>query len=126
MTVSLLHLPNNPGACRYHGYFALVSSHEKDCFEALKKYRKREKVEEYFQMAKEDADASKTRVWYADHLMGRMMVQFIALAYEDYLRYRIGKMKAELLGIKKKISAYSTEIFLKLMTLVHTLTGRSQ
>ncbi|MCI9358382.1 MAG: transposase [Lachnospiraceae bacterium] len=84
------------GACRYHGYFALVSNHEKDCFEALKKYRKREKVEEYFQMAKEDADASKTRVWYADHLMGRMMVQFIALAYEDYLRYRIGKMKAEL------------------------------
>jgi len=83
-------------ACRYHGYFALVSNHEKDCFEALKKYRKREKVEEYFQMAKEDADASKPRVWYADHLMGRMMVQFIALAYEDYLRYRIGKMKAEL------------------------------
>jgi len=67
-------------------------------------------------MAKEDADASKPWVWYADHLMGRMMVQFIALAYEDYLRYRIGKMKAELLGVKKKISAYSTEIFLKLMT----------
>ncbi len=82
--------------CRYHGYFALVTNHEKDCFEALKKYRKREKVEEYFQMAKEEADASKPRVWYADHLMGRMMVQFIALAYEDYLRYRIGRMKAEL------------------------------
>lgn len=47
-------------------------------------------------MAKEDADASKPRVWYADHLMGRMMIQFVALAYEDYLRYRIGKMKAEL------------------------------
>lgn len=83
-------------ACRYHGYFALVSNHEKDCFEALKKYRKREKIEEYFQMAKEEADASKPRVWYADHLMGRMMIQFVALAYEDYLRYRIGKMKAEL------------------------------
>lgn len=50
----------------------------------------------YSQMAKEDADASKPRIWYADHLMGQMMVQFIALAYEDYLRYRIGKMKAEL------------------------------
>lgn len=83
-------------ACRHHGYFALVSNHEKDCFEALKKYRKREKIEEYFQMTKEDTDAAKPRVWYADHLMGRMMVQFVALAYEDYLRYRIGKMKAEL------------------------------
>lgn len=83
-------------ACRHHGYFALVSNHEKDCFEALKKYRKREKIEEYFQMTKEDTDAAKPRVWYADHLMGRMMVQFVALAYEDYLRYKIGKMKAEL------------------------------
>jgi len=83
-------------ACKYHGYFALVTNHEKDRFEALKKYRKREKVEEYFQMAKEDADASKLRVWYADHLMGRMIIQFVALAYEDYLRFKIGEMKTEL------------------------------
>lgn len=83
-------------ACKYHGYFTLVSNREKDRFNALKKYRKREKVEEYFQMAKEDVGASRPRLWYADHLMGRMAVQFVALGYEDYLRFMVGKMKAEL------------------------------
>jgi hypothetical protein len=82
-------------ACKYHGYFALVANCEKDRFNALEKYRKREKVEEYFQMAKEDADASRPRVWYADHLMGRMIVQFVALGYEDYLRFKMGQMKVE-------------------------------
>lgn len=48
------------------------------------------------QPLKKGTNAAKPRIWYADHLMGRMMVQFVALAYEDYLRYRIGKMKAEL------------------------------
>lgn len=83
-------------ACRYHGYFALVSNHEKNQFEALKKYRQREKIEEYFQMAKEDAGVTRPRVWYADHLMGRMIIQFTALSYEDYLRFQIGKMKENL------------------------------
>lgn len=95
-------------ACRYHGYFALVSNYEKDKFNALKKYRKREKVEEYFRMAKEDADASKPRVWYADHLMGRMIIQFVSLSYEDYLRFKIGEMKAEL-GIKTGEPGHDTK-----------------
>ena len=82
--------------CKYHGYFALISNHEKDRFNTLEKYRKREKVEEYFKMAREDADASRPRVWYADHLMGKMIVQFVALGYEDYLRFMIGQMKVEL------------------------------
>ena len=83
-------------ACKCYGYFALISNSEKDRFNALEKYRKREKVEEYFQMAKEDADAYRPRVWYADHLMGRLIVQFVALGYEDCLRFKIGQMKVEL------------------------------
>ena len=83
-------------ACKYHGYFALVSNREKDRFNALEKYRKREKVEEYFKMAKGDVDGSRPRVWYADNLMGRMIIQFVALSYEDYLRFKIGQMKVEL------------------------------
>lgn len=47
-------------------------------------------------MAKEDAGASRPRVWYADHLMGRMIIQFAALSYEDYLRFQISRMKKEL------------------------------
>ena len=83
-------------ACKYHGYFALVSNREKDRFNALEKYRQREKVEEYFKMSKEDVGSSKPRVWYTDHLMGRMIIQFVALGYEDWLRFKIGQMKGEL------------------------------
>jgi hypothetical protein len=100
-------------SCKYHGFFALVSNREKDRFNALEKYRKREKVEEYFQMSKNDADASRPRVWYADHLMGRMIVQFVALSYEDYLRFNIGKMKAEL-GKKTGDPKHDTNENLKL------------
>ena len=95
-------------ACRYHGYFALVSNHEKDRFAALRKYRRREKIEEYFQMAKEDAGASRPRVWYADHLMGRMLIQFAALSYEDYLRFQISRMK-ETLGKGTDSAVHSTK-----------------
>jgi hypothetical protein len=83
-------------ASKYHGFFALLSNREKNRFDALEKYRKREKVEEYFRMVKSDADASRPRVWYADNLMGRMIVQFVALGYEDCLRFKIGQMKVEL------------------------------
>jgi hypothetical protein len=100
-------------ACKYHGYFALVSNREKDRFNALVKYRKREKVEEYFQIAKEDADALRPRVWYADHLMGRMIVQFVALGYEDYLRFKIGQMKVEL-GKKTGDPKHDTKEILEL------------
>jgi len=100
-------------ACKYHGYFALVSNREKDRFNALEKYRKREKVEEYFQMLKGDADAARPRVWYADHLMGRMIVQFVALSYEDYLRFNIGQMKVEL-GKKTGDPKHDTKENLKL------------
>ena len=112
-------------ACKYHGYFALVSNHEKDRFNALEKYRKREKVEEYFQLMKGNADASRPRVWYADHLMGRMIVQFVALSYEDYLRFNIGQMKAEL-GKKTGDPKHDTKENLKLeISLKKWLTSSS-
>ena len=100
-------------ACKYHGYFALISNCEKDRFNALEKYRKREKVEEYFQMAKEDTGASRPRVWYADNLMGRMIIQFVALSYEDYLRFKIGQMKTEL-GKKTGDPKHDTKEILEL------------
>ena len=33
---------------KYYGLFVLISNHEKDCFEVLRKYRKRERIEEFF------------------------------------------------------------------------------
>ena len=89
-------IPECQDSCKYHGFFALVSNHEEDRFLALRKYRKREKIEEYFQMAKDDAGANRPRVWFSDHLMGRLLIQFIALSYEDFLRYKIAIIKENL------------------------------
>lgn len=90
----------NEKACaeakQYHGYFTLVSSKEKETFEALSKYRKREHIEGYFRSSKQHADSMRTRVWDADTLRGRMFVQFIALCYYEYYSETVRKMKLSL------------------------------
>lgn len=78
---------------KYYGLFVLISNHEKDCFEALKKYRKRERIEEFFRMEKELVDGSKPRVWDCDLLKGRMLVQFVALGYLSFLYTKISELK---------------------------------
>lgn len=84
-------------AYRYHGFFALVSNKEKDTFECLRKYRKRETIESFFETGKQHADGSRTRVWDTDTLRGRMFVQFVALCYYEYYSNEIRKLK-QLLG----------------------------
>lgn len=86
-------------AKRYHGYFVLVSSSEKDTFEALRKYRKREHIENYFRSSKQHADSMRVRVWDSDTLRGRMFVQFVSLCYYEYLSELVRKMKPTL-GVK--------------------------
>ena len=81
---------------KYHGYFALVSNCEKAPFECLRKYRKRETIEFFFESGKQRADGSRTRVWTSDALMGRMFVQFVALCYYEYLSEQIREMKQTL------------------------------
>ena len=90
----------NDNACiqakKYHGYFTLVSNSEKDTFEALSKYRKREYIEDYFRSSKQHTDSMRVRVWDADTLRGRMFVQFIALCYYEYLSEAVRHMKKSL------------------------------
>ena len=76
-----------------HGFFALVSNCEKDTFECLRKYRKRETIESYFESMKLRADGARPRVWDTDTLRGRMFVQFVALCYYEYLSNEIRLMK---------------------------------
>lgn len=83
-------------ACRFHGTFVIVASHEKDGFAALRKYRRREKIEEFFKLDKKETDGDRPRVWHADTLMGRMLVQFAALCYTDFLRFRIYQLRKKL------------------------------
>ena len=89
-------IPNNRAiaeANKYHGYFVLVSNKEKEPFECLRKYRKRETVESFFEAMKQHADGTRVRVWNADTLRGRMFVQFVSLCYYEYLNEEIRKLK---------------------------------
>ena len=83
-------------AYRYHGYFALVSNKEKDPFECLLKYRKRELIESFFEAEKQHADGTRPRVWNTDTLRGRMFVQFVTLCYYEYLSVKIRDIKQNL------------------------------
>jgi hypothetical protein len=94
---SKTHVSYNEVACRdakkYFGYFALVSNCEKDPFECLRKYRKRETIESFFESYKQRADGTRVRVWDSVTFRGRLFVQFIALCYYEYLSNEIRNMK---------------------------------
>ena len=129
-----VHMAFNEAACeeakKYHGYFALVSNCEKDPFECLHKYRKRELIESYFESMKQHADGARVRVWDTDTLRGRMFVQFVSLCYYEYLSEEIRKLKESLakpngdqkhdckenLQLEKKLKAWlcNTPIYLML------------
>ena len=83
-------------AKKYHGFFVLVSNREKDPFDCLRKYRKRETIEAFFRSGKQNADSTRSRVWYSDTLRGRMFVQFIALCYYEYFADKVRKLKETL------------------------------
>ncbi len=99
-------------AKKYHGYFALVSNSEKELFQALAKYRKREYIEGYFRSAKQYTDSERIRVWDSDTLRGRMFVQFIALCYYEYLNERIRQLKGTL-GVPNGDATHDTKINLE-------------
>ena len=71
----------------------LVSNKEKDPFECLRKYRKRETIESFFEAEKQHADGTRARVWDTDTLRGRMFVQFVSLCYYEYFSEEIRKLK---------------------------------
>lgn len=73
-----------------------MSNREKDPFECLRKYRKRETVESFFEAMKLHADGARARVWNAGTLRGRMFVQFVSLCYYEYLNEEVRKLKDSL------------------------------
>ena len=107
----------NEAACmeakKRHGYFALVSNCEKDTFQCLRKYRKRETIESFFESMKLRADGTRLRVWDTDTLRGRMFVQFVALCYYEYLGNEIRNMK-KVLGVKNGDLLHDAAVNIKL------------
>ncbi len=90
----------NEEACaeanKYHGFFALVANKEKETFEALSKYRKRNTIEAFFRGDKQTADGLRPRVWSADTLRGRMFVQFVAMCYYEFFSEQLRQLKIKL------------------------------
>ena len=81
---------------KYHGYFVLISSSEKDTFTCLSKYRRRGLIESFFESEKQRPDGNRPREWSSDVLRGRMFVQFVALCYFEYFHQKIVRLKSEL------------------------------
>ena len=81
---------------KHMGYFVLVSNSNKDSFECLEKYRKREWVENFFASWGQNADGNRPRVHDSDTLRGKLFVQFISLCYYEFFANRIREIKAEL------------------------------
>ena len=78
------------------GIFVTISTSIKDTKEALEYYRKREWIENFFKMYKDDAGGKKPRVWKYETYKGRVMVQFISMCYYSWLYNKIGELKKTL------------------------------
>lgn len=83
-------------AKKYNGVFVLVANKENDPFEALKKYRKREWIENFFEEYKQRIGGKKYRVWDDLTLDGKKLVQFVALCYYEYFSNEISQLKNSL------------------------------
>ena len=99
-------------ANKYHGFFALVANKEKETFEALAKYRKRNTIEAFFRGDKQTADGLRHRVWNADSLRGRMFVQFVAMCYFEYFSEQLRQVKMKL-GISNGDEKHDTKAVLE-------------
>ena len=99
-------------ANKYHGFFALVANKEKETFEALAKYRKRNTIEAFFRGDKQTADGLRPRVWNADSLRGRMFVQFVAMCYYEYFSEQLRRVKMKL-GIPNGDEKHDTKAVLE-------------
>jgi len=99
-------------ANKYHGFFALVANKEKETFEALAKYRKRNTIEAFFRGDKQTADGLRPRVWNADSLRGRMFVQFVAMCYYEYFSEQLRQVKMKL-GIPNGDEKHDTKAVLE-------------
>ncbi|WP_290174338.1 transposase [uncultured Parasutterella sp.] len=81
---------------RKFGCFALVSNQADSTFETLRTYRRREHIEDIFELEKDCLDGRTPRVWEAAALEGRFFCQFIALGLYCELYERIFKIKEQL------------------------------
>jgi len=81
---------------KYNGIFVLISNKEKETFSALRKFRKREWIEDFFEEYKQRIGSKKYRVWDDLVMDGKKLVQFVALCYYEYLSKELKILKTTL------------------------------
>ncbi len=79
-------------AKKYNGVFVLVANKEKDPLESLRKFRKREWIEDFFEEYKQRVGGRKHRVWDDLTVDGKKLVQFVALCYYEHFSGEITRM----------------------------------
>jgi transposase len=72
-------------ACRYFGFFALISNEKMDAETAIKLYRVRDVVEKAFGNLKDRLNMRRLLVSSEQALDGKLFVEFIALIYLSYI-----------------------------------------
>ncbi len=82
------------------GIFALVSyggaSFLSDTVLTFEEYICREHIEDHFRAEKNTLDGNHVRSWYGENYMGKVMIQFVALCYEEKLWNDIAMIKRRL------------------------------
>jgi transposase len=71
---------------RYAGFFALISTKEKEAVKALQLYRDKDVIEKSFDDLKNSLDMKRLRVHSSSRMKGRLFLQFIALIYSSQIR----------------------------------------
>ena len=114
-------------ASKYHGIMALVGSKEQTPAEEYRKYRLRGKIEQSFQIKKDDCDGNRPRCQSDAVYNGRLFVQFVAMGYYDYLYGEINRIKREIDDVltersEEKVSADDLRTYRQLKTWLHDLS----
>ena len=114
-------------ASKYHGIMALVGSKEQTPAEVYRKYRLRGKIEQSFQIKKDDCDGNRPRCQSDAAYNGRLFVQFVAMGYYDYLYGEINRIKREVDDVlakrsAEKVSADDLRTYRQLKTWLHDLS----
>ena len=83
-----------------YGIFALITYGESpllsDTVRVFDEYICREHIEDHFRAEKNSLDGNHVRSWYGENYMGKVMINFVALCYEERLWSEIARIKQQL------------------------------
>ena len=81
---------------KYHGYLILISNHEKDINEALKKFRTRERIEESIKGHKSYTGGDESKTGSDTFLDGELLVEFLANSIRESMLSNLRRLCLEL------------------------------